>query len=360
MTIKLSVLLPTYNRDFLLQEALYSITQNKRSDIEFVVIDNASTDNTQDVIKKFANTDKRVKNIKNIVNLGPNRTIFRGCIEVESKFILILCDDTTVTDGFFDEVIDYLDKYPNIGCAYCQLFFPDPSYSSGYREKKVVSNTTLFKEGCSEGVKVMLESSGQIPGVILNLNCIFFDHWRLDNDIYPQVRAMGFISLNYASLYVCSKEGIVVKDDPRDSNVDVIKRRPLDMGIFERIDHYWDITRHLKNNKNSTFFKLKRGAIQWAFSTCEIIYKENEVFSWEVFVNLVSYQRFSNSPYFLIRFIADGFKFKLKFFYIFILGLILAFRSLFSIFFYKELCFYFLLLFEKRSKVLSNFNLLKR
>ena len=66
MKIKLSVLLPTYNRDFLLEASLSNIIKNKRKDIEFVIVDNCSTDNTQNIIKKYSENDNRVKNIKNI------------------------------------------------------------------------------------------------------------------------------------------------------------------------------------------------------------------------------------------------------------------------------------------------------
>ena len=67
-----SVILPTYNRAHLLGRAIKSVLDQTYNDFEIIVIDDALTDNTEEVIKKFQTKDKRIKYIKHEKNKGGN------------------------------------------------------------------------------------------------------------------------------------------------------------------------------------------------------------------------------------------------------------------------------------------------
>ena len=63
----ISVILPTYNREKLLKNAIYSVLNQTYSNLELIIIDDNSSDNTEILIKSF--NDKRINYIKNNKNL---------------------------------------------------------------------------------------------------------------------------------------------------------------------------------------------------------------------------------------------------------------------------------------------------
>lgn len=69
-TLKFSIITPTYNREVLLQRTIQSILAQTFTNWELIIIDDGSTDNTEEAVKKFL-TDKRIKYIKKKIRAGP-------------------------------------------------------------------------------------------------------------------------------------------------------------------------------------------------------------------------------------------------------------------------------------------------
>ena len=60
-----SILIPLYNAEEYLSDTLESIIEQTYKNIEIIIVDDASTDNTQEIVKKFQNNDNRIRYIKN-------------------------------------------------------------------------------------------------------------------------------------------------------------------------------------------------------------------------------------------------------------------------------------------------------
>ena len=67
---KVSIIIPTYNRANLLPRAIKSVLSQTFKDFELIVINDGSTDNTEEVIKKFQKKDERIKYILHKDNKG--------------------------------------------------------------------------------------------------------------------------------------------------------------------------------------------------------------------------------------------------------------------------------------------------
>ena len=67
-----SIGMPVYNGEQWLGDAIESILNQSYDDFEFIISDNASTDNTQDVCERYAAADPRIRYIRNDKNLGAN------------------------------------------------------------------------------------------------------------------------------------------------------------------------------------------------------------------------------------------------------------------------------------------------
>jgi glycosyltransferase involved in cell wall biosynthesis len=74
---KISVIIPVYNQEIIIKRALRSIQNQNLKDIEIILINDFSTDNTLKTIKQFQNEDSRIKIINNKRNKG---TLYSRCI----------------------------------------------------------------------------------------------------------------------------------------------------------------------------------------------------------------------------------------------------------------------------------------
>ncbi len=63
-----SILIPVFNREELVQRAIQSALAQTLSDIEVIVVDNASTDSTWEVVQGLAGTDRRIHAYRNETN----------------------------------------------------------------------------------------------------------------------------------------------------------------------------------------------------------------------------------------------------------------------------------------------------
>jgi len=112
-TPKISVLLPVYNGGEYLQTAIDSILNQSYSDFEFIIINDASTDNSEKLICSY--TDSRIRYIKNEQNIGLIRTLNKGLDLCNGDYIARMDQDDIANDKRLEKQNDILDKNPEIG-----------------------------------------------------------------------------------------------------------------------------------------------------------------------------------------------------------------------------------------------------
>ncbi|MDF2691462.1 MAG: hypothetical protein K0S29_1317, partial [Gammaproteobacteria bacterium] len=107
---KLSVVIPTYNRPDRLSKSLACYLNNKRHDIEFIIMDNASPSDIEPLVKSIAQNDPRVIFHRNPQNIGFSRNLFHGFMHAKAPYIIVMPDDDFVTENFFDLVIEAFEN----------------------------------------------------------------------------------------------------------------------------------------------------------------------------------------------------------------------------------------------------------
>lgn len=90
-----SVIIPTHNRSKMLARAIHSVLGQSYARLEIIVVDDASTDDTPDVVKRFA--DPRVNYISHATNRGGAAARNTGIRAAHGEFIAFLDDDNTWT-----------------------------------------------------------------------------------------------------------------------------------------------------------------------------------------------------------------------------------------------------------------------
>src|SRR6476659_2859126 len=106
----ISILIPVYNREHLVVEAIKSVIEQTYQKIEVIISDNNSTDYTYEVCNEIAKKDSRIKVYKNDRNIGPVLN-WKRCIEkAKGKYAKILFSDDIIEDVFLEQTIQYFDN----------------------------------------------------------------------------------------------------------------------------------------------------------------------------------------------------------------------------------------------------------
>lgn len=106
-TPKVTIAIPTYNRAELLGSSLRSALAQTYSNFDVLVVDNASTDDTETVVKSFG--DSRIKYVRNEINIGLFRNWNRAIELNNSPYLTIFQDDDELLPEFIQESVEALN-----------------------------------------------------------------------------------------------------------------------------------------------------------------------------------------------------------------------------------------------------------
>ena len=149
---KVSVLIATYNRSALLKNCLNCVLDQTYQNFEIYIIDDCSSDNTEEVVKSF-NSEKiiYIKNHKNIGSIMGDREHFRRFFyELMSGdyFIYITDDDYWPDNNFLAKCVDIFNKYPTVSSVIgnqLSEFYEEESYLK-YRNIQDIQNIITKKQ----------------------------------------------------------------------------------------------------------------------------------------------------------------------------------------------------------------------
>lgn len=122
---QLSVVMCAYNEELFIAQAIDSILSQTYPDFELIIVDDASTDHTSEIIKNYA--DDRVFYIKNDTNLGPYRSANKGIASARGNLIARHdADDVSIADRFMLQTKAF-EKNPQIGLVSTDFEYIDAS-----------------------------------------------------------------------------------------------------------------------------------------------------------------------------------------------------------------------------------------
>lgn len=105
---KVSILIPVFNREHFISECIRSALDQTFTDLEVVVVDNASNDGTWDICQEFATLDSRVRICRNEKNIGPVRNWLRCIEEARGEYGKFLFSDDLILANFLSETVPRL------------------------------------------------------------------------------------------------------------------------------------------------------------------------------------------------------------------------------------------------------------
>ncbi len=112
-----SILIPTYNREKYVETALRSAREQTYRDVEVVVVDNASTDTTLDVVERASREDSRVRVHVNETNLGMGGN-FTRCLELaRGEYVKYLMSDDVLAPRNVERLLAPMLAEPGVVLA---------------------------------------------------------------------------------------------------------------------------------------------------------------------------------------------------------------------------------------------------
>lgn len=144
-TSNLSVVISNYNHAHYLPEALEAILSQSCRPMEVIVIDDCSTDNSVEVIEKFAQRDAIVRLYRNEKNRGVIFSTNRGLDLASGDYVYFGAADDRICPGFFEKSMGLLNQHPQAGlCSALLQLIGAEGQDRGWISTPVISSEPCF------------------------------------------------------------------------------------------------------------------------------------------------------------------------------------------------------------------------
>lgn len=194
-----TVLMPVYNGEKYLKQAIESILNQTFKDFEFLIINDGSTDSSKKIIKSFK--DSRIKLINNEKNIKIAASLNKGLNLAQGKYIARMdCDDISLKNRLTWQ-IEFMNKNPQIGI------------SGGFTKKigtKKSFTTKYFLNHDELKANMLFNASMSHPTIIMHKNLIEKHKLRYnknfsnsqDRELWSRaIKFFKFANLNKVILY---------------------------------------------------------------------------------------------------------------------------------------------------------------
>lgn len=237
----LSICIPTYNRSRYLSDLLSCILEQEDQDIEVVVSDNASTDNTPDVIEKYRSKFSNFIYVRQSKNMGYDLNFLSAINNASGKYVWLIGDDDAIESNGIKCVKESLDGMQDVAGLEVGVVIYDTNM------QRVLGRRSLSEDGYLYGFKEILEATishiGYISGHVIRKK-----YWDGIVQAYP---VSDYIGTYYIHVYILilimkkyKKWGFLNNtciryrsdnDSVLSSDVDWEKRLIIDINGYDRI-----------------------------------------------------------------------------------------------------------------------------
>lgn len=279
---KVSIIIPTYNRANYLSQAIESALAQDYPNLEVIVSDNASTDETPEVVKKYIG-DPRFKYFRNEKNLGMVGNWRRALYEYATgDWALILSDDDYLIDkSYITKSITLIEKYENVALVHA-------NYVVRNEDSEILRNSNLNIGEYIEGKYYFLHYGKEVaPPIGPPTTCIFNrlkaikvsaftkDILALDLDLWLRLMLLGDIAFikDHVAVYRihknCETFSVDINKDLEEiENMLDIAHFAASFGFTQRNLEEW-VIRQIKN------------IFMWRFSS--YINSKKQKYAWNLF-----------------------------------------------------------------------------
>jgi glycosyltransferase involved in cell wall biosynthesis len=152
---EISAIIPCYNYAHFLTECVESIVSQQGVTVRVLIIDDASTDDTQAVGQALAVHDQRIEYRRHTVNRGHIATYNEGLAWATGKYTLLLSADDLLVPGALHRAAAVMDAHPEVGFVYGQAItfttgqmLPKPRIPTGESQVQIWDGLDWIEAAC--------------------------------------------------------------------------------------------------------------------------------------------------------------------------------------------------------------------
>lgn len=162
MTPKVSVLMPAYNAEQYIDEAIQSILHQTMQDFELIIVDDGSTDGTWGVVQGYVSRDARIRSYKNDSNVGVSKTRNRLLALAEGEYVAWQDADDISIKHRLQKQYEFMQAHPEVGMCggFLEFFYPDGrAFVRSYAADDTSLRANIFRYSpVSQGVAMLRTS----------------------------------------------------------------------------------------------------------------------------------------------------------------------------------------------------------
>ena len=194
----ISFCIPTYNRAKYIDRCLNEISKISHRNIEIIVSDNCSSDDTSEIVGRRSNLDTRIKYHRNEYNLGQTGNVAK-CFELSrGKYIYITSDEDLINLEFFENISN--DLIINEPCLiFGSIAFNENKQLFSDKEQDIIYNSILDTKSPE-----LYAFRGYISGIIYRSDCINLS--KLKSFAKDQDNLYGYMP----ALLMCISRGTIL------------------------------------------------------------------------------------------------------------------------------------------------------
>lgn len=195
--IKFSICIPNYNYSNYIVETIESVLNQTYPNFEIVIVDNASTDNSWEVIQSYVKKDSRVTAHRNNYNVGFAPNLDRAASKANNEFIIMLSSDDTMKQNALEVYNSILAK---IGAKNSQNLLLCSAAD-------VIDSQSVFVETLSKNRFHNIKPEGQYANLFKDSNISDYKGLLLMKNIFPRFSVPGPFNTTLYSKVLYEKVG---------------------------------------------------------------------------------------------------------------------------------------------------------
>jgi len=239
-TITISIIVPVYNAANYIDDCIHSLIKQNYPNIEIILVDDGSADNSLEICQKYTEIDSRVK-VCSKPNGGVSSARNKGIDIANGDYICFVDSDDYIDENYCDIMISHLDNETKMVVSglrrsnqskneYIKHRLPKGSYDYNEIKKIIIDDGTLSGFTFHSSCAILFDLK-----IIKEQNIRFNEKIKFNED--GLFNTQYFLSFNQGKIYVDYTEATYIyriNDSSSTHNID-IKRHKSDMKLIENI-----------------------------------------------------------------------------------------------------------------------------